>query len=62
MNDNEYKRLCEVVADLNIAMCALDNKHNKEMKDPQKIAREKILRAYLLVDRMIIKKNNYDNQ
>jgi hypothetical protein len=62
MNNKEYKILSNAVADLNIALCAMDDKQNKEMKDPKKIAMYKVLNAYLLIDRMLIKKSNYDNQ
>lgn len=62
MNNKEYKRLSEAVADLNIALCAMDDKQNQEIKNPKKIAKDKVLNAYLLIDRMLIKKSNYDNQ
>ena len=62
MNNKEYKRLSEAIADLNIALCAMDDKQNKEIEDPKKIAKDKVLNAYLLIDRMLIKKSNYDNQ
>lgn len=62
MNNKEYKILCDVLANLNIALCAMDDKQNSDMKDPKKIARFKVLKAYLLLDRMLIKKMNYDKQ
>ena len=62
MNTKEYKRLSDAVAALNIALCAMDEKQNTEMKNPQDLAKKEVLKAYLLIDRMLIKKSNYDNQ
>jgi hypothetical protein len=62
MNKKEYSRLCDVVASLNIALAAMDDKINSGFRDPKKTAKEEILKAYLLVDRMLIKKSNYDHQ
>jgi len=62
MNAKDYSKLCDVVASLNIALCAMNDEHNKDMVNPKEIAKAQVQKAYLLVDKMLIKKSNYDNQ
>ena len=62
MNAKDYKTLCIVVADLNIALAALDDRQNKDIKNPKKIAYDRVQKAYLIIDKMLIKKANYDKQ
>jgi hypothetical protein len=62
MNKQEYKKLCEVMANLNVALCALTDEQNQGFTNPLKSAKDGTMRAYLLLDRMLIKYSNYDNQ
>jgi len=62
MNKQEYVKLCEIVADLNVALCAMDDKQNEGFTNPKKSAKDKVLKAYLMLEKMIIKIDNYDNQ
>lgn len=58
MKKKEYSDLCVAIACLNMALCAMDEKFNVDFTDPKKTAREETLKAYRLIDRMLINKGN----
>ena len=62
MNAKEYSRLSEAIASLSIALCAMDEKNNDGFVYPKETAKAQVLKAYLLIDKMLIKKANYDKQ
>jgi hypothetical protein len=40
----------------------MDDKQNEGFTNPKKSAKDKVLKAYLMLEKMIIKIDNYDNQ
>jgi len=62
MDSQEYSKLCEVYASLNVALAAMNDKVNGGFTDAKRTAWDLVLKAYTTVDKMLIKSKNYDYQ
>lgn len=54
MNRKEYLVLCDACAALNIALCAMNPKHNIGFVNASKTAHEETLNAFRLIDKITI--------
>ena len=62
MTKTEYSKLCIASAALNIASAAINPKHNEGFTNPQQTAKDEILKAYLIIDRLLINHSSYKYQ
>lgn len=60
MTRQEYLVICDVCSSLNIALAALDPKHNVGFVNAQESARELVLKSYKLVDYIAIQAGKSD--
>jgi len=58
VNKAEYSKLCDVYASLNVALAAMNDKVNGGFTDAKRTAWELVLKAYVTVDKMLIKSKN----
>lgn len=53
MTKTEYSKLCIAIASLNVASAAINPEHNEGFTNPQQTAKEEILKAYVIIDRVM---------
>lgn len=58
MKKEEYSKLCDALAQLNIVTAAIDPRVNVEFKDPQGVVRALIQKAYKTIDGLLIEYQN----